>query len=108
MSSKIVTVENLTNIRTTIIIHIFNFIVCFNFKGQKISKANYLVLNSSKKQRKIFCSRFFSDVSHLGYLGETESLAGNSKPIYVVDAKSEKSAPMYYSEGTLLHYSMFA
>ena len=43
MSSKIVTVENLTNIRTTIIIHIFNFIVCLNFKGQKISKANYLV-----------------------------------------------------------------
>ena len=33
----------------------------------------------------------------------------NSKPIYeVCDSKSEKSAPMYYFEGTLLGYSAFA
>ena len=42
-------------------------------------------------------------------LGQTEGLAGNSKPIYeVCDSKSEKSAPMYCFEGTPLRYSVFA
>ena len=42
-------------------------------------------------------------------LGQTEGLAGNSKPIYeVCDSKSEKSAPMYCFEGTPLHYNLFA
>ena len=40
------------------------------------------------------------------YLGQTEGLTGNLKPIYeVCDSKSEKSAPMYCFEGTPLRYS---
>ena len=54
-------------------------------------------------------SRFFSEVSPSSYPGQTEGLAGNSKPMYeVCDSKSEKSAPMYSFEGTPLHYSPFA
>ena len=42
-------------------------------------------------------------------LGQTEGLAGNSKPIYeVYDSISEKSAPMYCLDGTPLRYSAFA
>ena len=47
-------------------------------------------------------------VSPSSYLGQTEGLAGNSKPKYeVYDSKSEKSAPMYCFEGTSLHYREF-
>ena len=47
-------------------------------------------------------ARFFSEVSPSSYLGQTEGLAGNSKPIHeVCDSKSEKSAPMYCFEGPL-------
>ena len=53
--------------------------------------------------------RFFSEVSPSSYLGQTEGLVRNSSPMYeVCDSKSEKSAPMYYFEGTLLGYSAFA
>jgi hypothetical protein len=53
-------------------------------------------------------SRYFSKVSPSSYLGQTEGLAGNSKPIYeICDSKSEKSAPMYCFEGTPLSYSAF-
>ena len=49
---------------------------------------------------------FFREVSPSSYLGQTEGLAGNSKPIYeVCDSKSEKSAPMYCFEGTSLSLS---
>ncbi len=48
-------------------------------------------------------SRFFNQVSHSSYLGQTEGLAGNSKRIYeVCDSKSKKSAPMYCFKGTPL------
>ena len=54
-------------------------------------------------------SRFFNEVSPSSYLGQTEGLAGDSKPIYeVCDSKSEKSAPMYCFEGTPLRYNTFA
>ena len=54
-------------------------------------------------------SRFFSKVSHSSYLGQTDGLVGNSKPIYeVCDSRSKKSAPMYCFEGTPLHHSAFA
>ena len=54
-------------------------------------------------------SRFFSEISPSSYLGPTEGLAGNSKPIYdVCDSKREKSAPLYYFEGTHLRYSASA
>ena len=36
---------------------------------------------------------FFSEVSHSGYIRQTEDLAGNSKSLYeVCDSKSEKFA----------------
>jgi hypothetical protein len=55
-----------------------------------------------------FLPRFFRDVSPSSYLGQTESLTGNSKPTYEdCDYKSEKSAPMYCFEGTPSHYSVF-
>ncbi len=56
-----------------------------------------------------FSPRFLREVSPSSYLGQTQGLAGNSKVIYeVCDSKSEKSAPMYYFEGTPLRYSAFA
>ena len=47
--------------------------------------------------------KFFSEDSPSIYLGETEGLAGSSKPIYeVCNSKSEKSPPMYCFEWTPL------
>ena len=47
-------------------------------------------------------SRFFSKVSPSRYVGQTEGLTWNSKPMYeVCDSKSEKSAPMFWFERPL-------
>ena len=56
----------------------------------------------------MFCAKFFIEVSPSSYLGQTEGLAGNSKPIYeVCDSKSEKSASIYRFEGTPFLYIAF-
>ena len=51
------------------------------------------------QHKKYYVSRFISQVSPSNYLGRTEGLAGNSKPIVeVCDSKCEKSALMYCFE----------
>ena len=62
---------------------------CVNFLQGLLNlwKSNLGFLKGSSEQRLN---------SHSGNLGQTQGLAGNSKPIYeVCDSKSEKSAPTY-------------
>ena len=62
-----------------------------------------------QKMFSILLARFLREVSPSSYLGQTQGLAGNSKPIYeVCDSKGEKSAPMYCFKGTPFRYRAFA